>query len=64
VPTPLVAFPGAYNANDPGLKIDVYYPIVSDVASNPLDNRRNKSIANWLFKPKSYTNPGPAVWKG
>lgn len=28
-PGPLVAFPGAYAATDPGLLIDIYYPIVS-----------------------------------
>ena len=28
-PGPLVAFPGAYSATDPGILIDVYYPIVS-----------------------------------
>jgi hypothetical protein len=26
-PTPLVAFPGAYNANDPGIKLNIYYPV-------------------------------------
>ena len=28
-PGPLVAFPGAYKATDPGLMINIYYPIVS-----------------------------------
>lgn len=28
-PGPLVAFPGAYSATDPGILIDIYYPIVS-----------------------------------
>ncbi|PMD34547.1 glycoside hydrolase family 61 protein [Hyaloscypha variabilis F] len=41
VPTPLVAFPGAYKASDPGILINIYNPV-----------------------PKSYINPGPAVWKG
>ena len=27
-PGPLVAFPGAYKATDPGLLIDIYYPVV------------------------------------
>jgi hypothetical protein len=27
-PTPLVAFPGAYSATDPGILIDIYYPLV------------------------------------
>jgi len=27
-PGPLVAFPGAYKATDPGLMINIYYPIV------------------------------------
>ncbi|KAF2254994.1 lytic polysaccharide monooxygenase [Trematosphaeria pertusa] len=26
-PSPLVSFPGAYNANDPGIKINIYYPV-------------------------------------
>ncbi|KAF2198091.1 hypothetical protein GQ43DRAFT_379521 [Delitschia confertaspora ATCC 74209] len=26
-PGPLVSFPGAYNANDPGIKINIYYPV-------------------------------------
>lgn len=26
-PGPLVAFPGAYSATDPGILIDVYYPV-------------------------------------
>jgi hypothetical protein len=26
-PTPLVAFPGAYSATDPGILIDIYYPL-------------------------------------
>ncbi len=28
-PTPTVAFPGAYTATDPGILLDIYYPIVS-----------------------------------
>jgi hypothetical protein len=28
-PGPLVAFPGAYSASDPGILIDIYYPVVS-----------------------------------
>lgn len=28
-PAPLVAFPGAYKATDPGLMLNIYYPIVS-----------------------------------
>jgi hypothetical protein len=28
-PGPLVAFPGAYSATDPGILIAIYYPIVS-----------------------------------
>ncbi|KAH7126921.1 fungal cellulose binding domain-containing protein [Dendryphion nanum] len=28
-PSPLVSFPGAYNANDPGIKLSIYYPIPS-----------------------------------
>lgn len=27
-PGPLVAFPGAYSATDPGIMIDIYYPVV------------------------------------
>lgn len=30
-PGPLVAFPGAYSATDPGILIDIYYPVVSDL---------------------------------
>lgn len=29
-PGPLVAFPGAYKATDPGLMINIYYPVVSE----------------------------------
>lgn len=28
-PGPLVAFPGAYKATDPGIMINIYYPVVS-----------------------------------
>jgi hypothetical protein len=28
-PGPLVSFPGAYKATDPGILIDIYYPVVS-----------------------------------
>lgn len=28
-PGPLVAFPGAYSPDDPGILIDIYYPVVS-----------------------------------
>jgi hypothetical protein len=28
-PGPLVAFPGAYSPTDPGILIDIYYPVVS-----------------------------------
>lgn len=31
-PGPLVAFPGAYKATDPGIMLDIYYPIVSHPA--------------------------------
>lgn len=31
-PGPLVAFPGAYKATDPGLMINIYYPVVSTVS--------------------------------
>lgn len=31
-PGPLVAFPGAYKATDPGLMINIYYPVVSTLA--------------------------------
>ncbi|KAF9051972.1 endoglucanase II [Panaeolus papilionaceus] len=40
-PGPLVAIPGVYTGNEPGIKIDIYYPT-----------------------PASYTQPGPAVWRG
>ena len=36
-PGPLVAFPGAYSATDPGILIDIYYPVVSLV--NMLEDR-------------------------
>jgi len=32
-PGPLVAFPGAYKATDPGLMINIYYPVVSSTFS-------------------------------
>ena len=28
-PGPLVAFPGAYSPTDPGILIDIYYPVVN-----------------------------------
>ena len=28
-PGPLVEFPGAYSPTDPGILIDIYYPVVS-----------------------------------
>jgi len=27
-PSPLVSFPGAYSATDPGIMIQIYYPVV------------------------------------
>lgn len=30
-PGPLVAFPGAYSATDPGILISIYYPVVSNI---------------------------------
>jgi len=27
-PSPLVSFPGAYSATDPGIQIQIYYPVV------------------------------------
>lgn len=26
-PSPLVSFPGAYKADDPGIKLNIYYPV-------------------------------------
>ncbi|KAF8061854.1 glycoside hydrolase family 61 protein [Lyophyllum atratum] len=40
-PGPLVSIPGVYTGNEPGILINIYYPV-----------------------PKTYTNPGPAVWRG
>jgi len=40
-PGPLVSIPGVYTGNEPGILINIYYPI-----------------------PKTYTQPGPAVWSG
>ncbi|KAF5349474.1 hypothetical protein D9756_008931 [Leucocoprinus leucothites] len=40
-PGPKVAIPGVYTGNEPGILINIYYPI-----------------------PASYTQPGPAVWRG
>lgn len=28
-PKPLVSFPGAYKATDPGILLNIYYPVVS-----------------------------------
>ena len=38
-PGPLVAFPGAYSASDPGLKINIYYPVVSTLCAYRINNR-------------------------
>ncbi|KAH9478438.1 Endo-beta-1,4-glucanase D [Psilocybe cubensis] len=40
-PGPLVAIPGVYTGNEPGILINIYYPV-----------------------PKTYVQPGPAVWSG
>ncbi|KAK0203702.1 glycoside hydrolase family 61 protein [Desarmillaria ectypa] len=40
-PGPLVAIPGVYTGTEPGIQINIYYPV-----------------------PKTYTQPGPAVWSG
>ncbi|KAF5384059.1 hypothetical protein D9615_003147 [Tricholomella constricta] len=40
-PGPLVAIPGVYTGTEPGILIDIHYPI-----------------------PKTYVQPGPAVWSG
>ncbi|KAF9525047.1 endoglucanase II [Crepidotus variabilis] len=40
-PGPLVSIPGVYTGREPGIMINIYYPI-----------------------PATYTQPGPAVWKG
>lgn len=46
-PSPLVAFPGAYSASDPGILIDIYYPIVSQSALRR-ERERCEEIANWF----------------
>lgn len=33
-PGPLVSFPGAYKATDPGILIQIYYPVVSPLLLN------------------------------
>ncbi|KAJ3561083.1 hypothetical protein NP233_g10416 [Leucocoprinus birnbaumii] len=40
-PGPKVAIPGVYTGNEPGILLNIYYPI-----------------------PATYTQPGPAVWRG
>ncbi|KAL4260084.1 Lytic polysaccharide monooxygenase AA9 [Pleurotus pulmonarius] len=40
-PGPLVAIPGVYTGREPGIMLNIYYPI-----------------------PATYTQPGPAVWRG
>ena len=58
-PSPLVAFPGAYSATDPGILIDIYYPVVCLFCYSIWE------ICTLMEKqPKSYTFPGPAVWTG
>ncbi|KAJ3527082.1 hypothetical protein NMY22_g9916 [Coprinellus aureogranulatus] len=40
-PSPLVSIPGVYTGTEPGIMLNIYYPI-----------------------PKTYVQPGPAVWRG
>lgn len=60
-PGPLVAFPGAYSATDPGLLIDIYYPIVS---VNNISHSEGYTSRLIYIQPTNYTIPGPAVWTG
>lgn len=38
-PGPLVAFPGAYKPTDPGIMINIYYPIVSSALKSVVNER-------------------------
>ncbi|KAF6743466.1 glycoside hydrolase [Ephemerocybe angulata] len=40
-PSPLVSIPGLYTGTEPGIMLNIYYPV-----------------------PKTYIQPGPAVWRG
>ncbi|KAJ2934668.1 hypothetical protein H1R20_g2395, partial [Candolleomyces eurysporus] len=40
-PGPTVSIPGVYTGNEPGIVLNIYYPV-----------------------PRTYTQPGPAVWRG
>lgn len=62
-PAPLVAFPGAYKATDPGILFQIYYPVVCLVATL-LYNSDWNLILTFPLQPTSYTIPGPAVWTG
>ena len=57
-PGPLVAFPGAYSATDPGILIDIYYPVVRFPRSC------ENGLPSNMLQPTNYTCPGPAVWTG
>jgi hypothetical protein len=42
--TDLVAFPGAYKATDPGILIDIYYPVVSrNFSVRPSMRQKNRT---------------------
>ncbi|KAH6899218.1 glycoside hydrolase [Coprinopsis sp. MPI-PUGE-AT-0042] len=40
-PGPLVSIPGVYTGNEPGILLNIYYPV-----------------------PRTYTMPGPTLWRG
>jgi hypothetical protein len=47
-----VAFPGAYKATDPGIMLNIYYPVVStshsQISRNGLAPETNNCLANYI----------------
>ena len=56
-PSDLVAFPGAYNGDDPGITYDVYKGMkTSEAAESFVESIANGKLAS------EYTIPGPALF--
>lgn len=65
-PEPMVEIPGVYTGEEPGILINIYYPVVSVTFSFcflfwHLPGCGSVLIGD-VMQPTNYTMPGPAVW--
>jgi len=57
-PGPTIRFPGGYSDEDPGIFINIFWPVVSLFSYGMMN-----FVAN-VLQPYDYQIPGPAVWTG